>query len=228
MLAGEAMRAWGKLHGRKPAWRDSSDRYPLVVAEILLQKTKAADALPVWTSVLLRFPSADVLARADLNELRGMVHRLGLGSQRASRLRTAAAAIVNEDERITGLGPYGTGVLDLVDGRMPRKPPIDGNVARVLTRWRGFAFARGEPRKKRELAAFLADLLVAASTPDQALSLLYALVDLGATVCTPSKPSCPECPLLSSCVLAESSRCSTARSPVASAAASGGGTESET
>ena len=228
MLAGEAIQAWGSLHGRKPTWRDCSDRYPLVVAEILLQKTKAADALPIWTSVLFRFPSAEALAAADLSELRGLVRGLGLGSQRASRLRTAANAIVNNEGRIPGIGTYGNGVLDLAEGRMPRKPPIDGNVARVLTRWRGFAFERGEPRKKRELAAFLAEVLATALTPGRALSLLYALVDLGATVCTPSKPSCPECPLLPSCVLAESTRSSTARSPLARAVASGGGTESET
>ncbi len=197
---------WARKNGRQPPWRSAQGAYPVAVAEVLLQKTKAADVEPVWEQLIARFPTAEALADADANRIHRIVADLGLGAQRTARLKAMAKAL--EQGGLagpgSGLGPYGLAVASLSAGRQPSTVPVDGNLARVVSRFYGFRFDRGEPRKKPEVKAAVERLLNARRRPEAKLRALYALVDLGAAVCTPARPACEACPLSSTCAFANS------------------------
>lgn len=108
----------------------------------------------------------------------------------------------SEGVKIPGLGPYGSAILYLSSGQPPTTSPVDGNIARVITRLYGLSFARGEARKKPEVKTAVDSILSLQPSPDGALETVYALVDLGAAICTPHKPNCPACPLSELCTFA--------------------------
>lgn len=225
-----AVMSWANARGRRPAWRTAPDAYRLAVAEILLQKTKAEDVEPIWARLVLRYPTAQRLARARNGDIARLVAGLGLGRQRTERLKRMAAVMWREGPdalRLPGIGSYGSGLLRLSRGLDLRSAPVDGNVARVIARYSQLQFARGEPRKKPEVKKALMDLLGTRRRRRERLRLLYGLVDLGALVCRPANPACPECPLVAGCSHArEASR--KRRMARARARASGGGTASDT
>ncbi len=196
--------AWGRAAGRRPPWRVAGSPYALGTAEILLQKTKVEDAAPVWAAVMKAYPTAAAMANAAYSELYALVTGLGLGNQRTVRLKAMALAVCDgwPEDKVPGIGPYGSAIVALEQGRMPRVPPADGNIARVVCRLHELSFERGEPRKKPEVKQAVGELLMAAGDARSQLQALYALVDLGATVCTPNRPKCPVCPLLDVCAAA--------------------------
>ena len=193
-----ALIQWGKKHARRFPWR-SADAYGVAVAEVLLQKTRGEAVEPSWERLIRHYPDHSHLARARTATLVRLVAPLGLGEQRARRLTTMARS-ATRDEPLTGLGPYGRAVVALTSGQRTNEAPVDGNVARVLSRVTGWSWERGEPRKKPELRALAVDLM--SGPPRRGLAVLYALVDLGALICTPRNPHCPECPLVAMCVSA--------------------------
>ena len=189
---------WSTEHGRRPPWRKGADEYRLAVAEILLQKTRAVAVVPVWRRVTETFPSATDLAGAPPDALLAAVAPLGLGLQRRDRLQAMARALCRGEEQLPGLGTYGQSVIDLVLGRPAIAVPVDGNVARVLSRVLGVRWTKGEARKKPMIRDAARDLL---SGP-RPLETLYGLVDLGALVCLPARPRCPSCPIRPRCASA--------------------------
>lgn len=184
--------------GRSFPWRDSRDPYRLAVAEVLLQKTKAPDAEPVWSAVIERYPTAIALDRADPTDVHAVVASLGLGLQRTGRLQRAARAIVT-NEATPRLGPYGDAMVAMSLGNATQSAPIDGNVARVVQRVLGLKWDRGEPRKKPELRSGAWTLLESSGDAGERLRFMYGLLDFGATVCTARRPQCGSCPLASAC-----------------------------
>ena len=194
-----ALTRWGARAGRSLPWRYTGDTYELGTAEVLLQKTRAEAVLPVWKSLLGEYPTAEALMNADIDRVQQMVGGLGLGRQRAHRLINMSRAMRGLSGGSTGIGPYGSAMLALESGAHPNNPPVDGNIARVLSRCIGASWARGEARKKPEVREAAKRLML--STPKRnRLKLAYALVDLGALVCTPRNPRCTECPLSKWCV----------------------------
>lgn len=193
---------WSAVAGRTYPWRERRG-YTVAVAEILLQKTRGDAVEGIWRRVVERYPSPDRLARAQPAYLRRTVAPLGLGEQRASRLKLMARdwANVCRGGKVNGLGPYGLAIVRLSIGRRPSTVPIDGNIARVISRVHGFRYERGEPRKKPEVRGAVQSL-IDRRTPERSIEVLYALVDLGATVCTPRSPKCESCPLEPACVYA--------------------------
>ena len=198
--AARALARWGAAEGRTLPWRYSGDRYKLAVAEVLLQKTKAVAVVPIWRSVVGQYPTAGALACADYEEVRALVGPLGLGRQRAARLLAVAADLDGHPPQRTGIGPYGSAMLALESGLSPDEPPVDGNIARVLSRSIGAAWDRGEPRKKREVREAAHGWLTSVRGRRAKLQLAYALVDLGALICTPRNPRCSRCPISNQCL----------------------------
>jgi A/G-specific adenine glycosylase len=194
----QRLRGWGQRHARKLPWREAGV-YEVAVAEVLLQKTRGDAIEAYWLAVIAHYPDFEHLARARRATLSRIVAPLGLADQRAGRLIKMAETFV-AGEGTGGVGPYGRAVVALTAGQRVTHGPIDGNVARVLTRITGWAWPRGEPRKKPELKTLAAELV--SGPPKQALATLYALVDLGALVCTPRNPHCTECPLAKVCMSA--------------------------
>lgn len=187
---------WGREHGRQFPWRPMAG-YPLAVAEILLQKTRGSAALPIWERLIEDYSDPESLAGAPTKDVVRLVEPLGLGKQRAARLQSMARAWGEDFSSVPGLGPYGAGILSLAAGSVAT-PPVDGNVARVISRVQGLSFERGEPRKKREVIDTV-EVMLNATPADEQLNLAYALVDLGAGLCLPRKPKCAMCPLRPAC-----------------------------
>lgn len=196
------LREWHLSHRRDYPWRNRrSDVFPLAVAEILLQKTKATDAQEIWLRVLDRYPTKTALAKAPLHEVTEVVRKLGLGYQRAGRL-VSMARHLTDGRRLKdapGLGPYGKGIIALtLRGEIPEPVPVDGNIARVVSRYLDLRFEKGEPRKKPEVQTAVRDLITSCQSWERA-DLIYALVDLGESNCRPGVPRCACCPLLARC-----------------------------
>jgi A/G-specific adenine glycosylase len=194
---------WASRCGRRPPWRTTNDQYRLATAEILLQKTKGRDAEPVWRTLVERYPNACSLASASRDEIQALVGSLGLRQQRATRLTAMARAICNSHgqtaEKLPSLGPYGSAILALTSGVPHADPPVDGNIARIVGRLKGLSFERGEPRKKQQVKRAVSDLLDFREGTQEKLAVVYALVDLGDSVCRPARPACASCPISNWC-----------------------------
>lgn len=193
---------WARKNGRQPPWRQNNNPFKIAVAEILLQKTKAADIEVVWEQLTERFPTNLEMVDASDCELLDLVGSLGLGRQRTSRLK-AMAATWSEPypviDGVVGLGSWGKAIVSWSMGINSPTTPIDGNVTRFVTRYFGFQFVKGEPRKKPEVSNAVRQLLSGQETPAERLRLIYALVDLGFEICRPVNPNCRACPVSRGC-----------------------------
>ena len=202
----ERLLGWYAGHQRDLPWRNTSDPYAILVAEIMLQQTQVARVIPKYTRFLERFPTWEALAEAPL----GTVIRAweGLGyNRRAIRLQATARQVM---ERFEGHLPHNPRELEELDGvgRYTaaavacfafgiHTPVVDTNVRRVL----GRLLFSPQPAPERDItsaAISLLDGLPNGSAPSWSQSLM----DLGATVCTHAQPHCDVCPLRDPCVSA--------------------------
>ncbi len=185
-------------------WRRTSDPYCIWLSEIMLQQTRVAAAIPHYERFLEKFPTVHRLARAKAETVLGLWAGLGYYS-RARNLHGAAKQIVNRHDgkfprtleqalALPGIGSYtAAAVLSIAYNR-----PIavlDGNVARVLAR---IGAVRGDlraPALWRKLESAAQDLLASRTAGDWN----QAMMELGATVCTPKSPRCNECPVAAWC-----------------------------
>lgn len=171
----------------------------------MLQQTRVETVLGYYERFLERFPDVHHLASADPEEVRSAWS--GLGYYRRARLmHEAARAVVREHHghfpasvhglrELPGFGRYTAGAVASIAFDLPAAA-VDGNTARVISRWRGIEgdVSRGEA----ERAVWThAEALVRGQDPGE---LTQALIELGATVCLPRNPSCVRCPLAKSCV----------------------------
>jgi len=195
--------AWGENNTRHYPWRETSDPYSVLVAELMLRRTKAEQALPVYEAFMASYPTLSTLSDAAPSDIREILAPLGLNWRIENLVQLARAVNENRLDRIPesledlqllpGVGPYVAGVVRcLAYGRAA--PVLDTNVVRVLGRFFGLSLA-GEPRRKKEMLA-LATECVESKAPKQ---YTLALIDFGALVCTPSSPQCRQCPLRSKC-----------------------------
>jgi A/G-specific adenine glycosylase len=199
-----ALLRWYRAHRRDLPWRRSRDPYAIWISESMLQQTRVETVIPYYERFLARFPDARTLADADLDDV--LEEWTGLGYySRARNLHRAAAQLVRDHDgrlpddpdalrALPGVGRYTAGALASIAFDRP-EPIVDGNVARVLARVRDIhEDVRSAPVVKRlwQEAAELAD----GPSPGD---LNQALMELGATVCTPRRPRCSECPLRRHC-----------------------------
>jgi A/G-specific adenine glycosylase len=196
--------AWYADHRRDLPWRRTRDPYHIWVAEVMLQQTQVVTVMPYYERFLARFPTVEALAAASLDGVLKLWEGLGYYA-RARHLHAAARKVVAEfDGRVPdamddllslpGVGRYTAGaILSMAYGQ--DVPALDGNVRRVLSRL--FAVEEDVTRGagQRRLWALAEGLLL----PGQAGDLNQALMDLGATVCTPQSPMCDSCPLAEDC-----------------------------
>ncbi|MGC8916463.1 MAG: A/G-specific adenine glycosylase [Thermoanaerobaculum sp.] len=202
-MGAEALVTWF-WHRRRPfPWRTPfpRDPYLVVVSEVMLQQTQAARVAEFLPAFLARFPTLEALASAPEEEV--VAAFAGLGYYRRARLLHRLARAVGKDgwpqepetlAKLPGLGPYtAAAVAAFSFGKL--SPPVDGNLARIAARVLALDLPVGSPPLKRQAAAFAAGLATQAGTPE----IFEALMELGATVCTPRRPQCPVCPLAPSC-----------------------------
>jgi A/G-specific adenine glycosylase len=200
-----ALLAWYRAHRRDLPWRRTRDPYAIWISEAMLQQTRVETVIPYWHRFLERFPDLEALATADADDVIGCWAGLGYYS-RARNLQRAARVVMEEHggrlpeevdalRALPGIGRYTAGAVASIAYDRPA-PIVDGNVARVLTRWLGID---GDVRSRavQERLWQEAEQLVRGEDPG---SLNQALMELGAVVCTPRAPRCGDCPWTRSCV----------------------------
>jgi len=195
--------AWYDKNRRNLPWRENTDPYRVWVSEIMLQQTRVEAARGYFIAFLERFPDVKALAGVDLEAVYKAWEGLGYYS-RARRLWEAAQTVAKagafpqnygEWIELPGVGAYtAAAIASICFGE--RALAVDGNVTRVVMRWRGMRdFATSPSAKRAVLEAgqvFLTD-----GRPGDGNQ---ALMELGATVCIPGAPRCALCPLQASCV----------------------------
>ena len=196
---------WYDVHQRELPWRQTRDPYAIWLSETMLQQTRVDTVIPYWERFLQSFPTVDQLAKAETDEVYALWQGLGYYS-RARNLMKAARQIVSEHggslpadpealRGLAGIGRYTAGAVASIAFQL-EEPLVDGNVIRVLSR----RFGIEEPITDRQILesfwTISADLVQGSRPGD----LNQAVMELGATVCTPRSPHCGECPLGRACV----------------------------
>jgi len=197
--------AWYAAKRRDLPWRRTRDPYRILVAEYLLQRTRIASGTPYYERFLMRFPTVQDLAAASLDDVLAVWEGLGFYG-RAKRLHAAARVIVAEHAgkvppsyevlaALPGIGPYTAGAIASIAFGIVA-PAVDGNVLRVLARlFRIHEDVTGVVVRRRLIE--LAATLVSSDAPG---AFNQAIMELGATICTPTRPACDRCPLENQCL----------------------------
>ncbi len=197
--------AWFDDHGRKDLpWQRDISPYRVWVSEIMLQQTQVATVIPYFERFMERFPTVERLASAPQDEVLHLWTGLGYYA-RARNLHRAAKQIVDDYagdfpesvEALTtlpGIGRSTAGAIASIAMGL-RAPILDGNVKRVLARHHAVAGWPGETATANRLWSF-----AEAHTPQQRVNdYTQAIMDLGATLCTRTKPACERCPIRTTC-----------------------------
>jgi A/G-specific adenine glycosylase len=205
--------AWYDRHRRRLPWRpppgEAADPYRVWLSEIMLQQTGVKTVGPYFEKFVARWPDVEALGSASLDDVLRMW--AGLGYYSRARNLHACAVAVRRDHRgvfpdteeglrtLPGIGPYtAAAIAAIAFGR--RTMPVDGNIERVVSRL--FAVEEPLPQAKpliQELATTLLGETRAGDEKSRAGDSAQALMDLGASICTPKKPACALCPLNDDC-----------------------------
>jgi A/G-specific adenine glycosylase len=195
---------WYDACHRDLPWRRTRDPYAIWVSETMLQQTRVETVLPYYERFLARFPDVATLAEADLEDVYTLWTGLGYYS-RARNLHAAARRVVSHHggrlpgdagalRELPGIGRYTAGALASI--AFDREEPlVDGNVVRVLARRFAIREDVGERGVMERFWSIATDLVRGPRPGD----LNQALMELGATVCTPRAPRCGACPLRAAC-----------------------------
>jgi A/G-specific adenine glycosylase len=190
--------AWYDVHARDLPWREDRDPYRVWLSEIMLQQTRVAAVIEHYREFLRRFPTVQKLAAARTSSV--LAAWSGLGYYRRARMMHAAAKTIVRElggnfpntasalRALPGVGRYTSAAIASIAFAEP-VAVVDGNVERVLQRFSG---TRLEPEKIWKAAE---DLLDRQRPGD----FNQAMMELGATVCTPRTPSCLTCPVVDHC-----------------------------
>jgi len=211
LISLKRLESWFQRQKRVLPWRDQPSIYRVWISEIMLQQTQVVAVVPYFEKFIARFPSVEVLAKASEEEV--MKYWAGLGYySRARNLRLAAQEIVRSgrfpDTReawleLPGIGPYTAGAILSIATHQPI-PILDGNVERVLSRLRCVSRKNGDVAFKSRLWR-ISEIFVTAADRHQIDPSItnQALMELGATLCSPRKPACLLCPLQELCRAAQ-------------------------
>lgn len=201
-----ALLNWYAKHGRKDLpWHEPRTAYRVWVSEIMLQQTQVKTVIPYYELFMQRFPNAESLAKAELDDVLHLWTGLGYYA-RARNLHKSAKIIVNEykgefprdHEQLNALPGIGrsTASAILAQAYGDRHAILDGNVKRVLSRYYAVEGWPGKKDVENQLWEYAEQ-----NTPNIHLAdYTQAIMDLGATLCIRSKPVCEQCPLQESCV----------------------------
>lgn len=204
---GALLLAWYDRHRRQLPWRalpgERRDPYRVWLSEIMLQQTTVKAVGPYFQKFTARWPSVAALGSASLDDVLRMWAGLGYYS-RARNLHACAATVLREHggvfpdteeglRALPGIGPYTAAAIAAIAFDR-HTMPVDGNIERVVSRL--FAVEEPLPKAKPQIQALATTLLLWDS---RAGDSAQALMDLGATICTPKKPACALCPLNDDC-----------------------------
>ena len=200
--------SWWDIHRRSLPWRapagEAADPYRVWLSEILLQQTTAAGAAPYFQNFVAHWPDIDALAAAPLEAIMQAFAGLGYYS-RARNLHACAKTIAARGGRfprdeaelraLPGVGPYTAAAIAAIAFDAPAAP-VDGNIARIVSRLHAFETPIASNRPAIDAAA-------RALTPSaRSGDFAQAMMDIGSAICTPRNPDCGRCPLRPGCAAA--------------------------
>jgi A/G-specific adenine glycosylase len=191
----EALLEWYERVRRPLPWRETRDPYALLVSEVMLQQTQALRVVPYYERWLLRFPGVDSLAEASRRDVLALWSGLGY-NRRALALQNACREVAARGwpvdlKTLPGVGPYTAAAVGSFAWDRDAAA-VDTNVRRVIERWDGIA------HPPAALARRATEWLPAG----RAAAFNQAMMELGATVCTPRAPRCDACPVEEGCATA--------------------------
>jgi A/G-specific adenine glycosylase len=207
---GDTVVVWQKKHGRHDLpWQNTQDPYAVWLSEIMLQQTQVVTVREYFARFMARFPTVAELAAAHQDEVLGLWSGLGYYS-RARNMHRAAQDVValhggvfpRDSETLQTLPGIGRSTAAAVASLCFGEPIaiLDGNVKRVLTRYLGFKDDLASSRIEKELWAIAQTMLPQRDVKLAMPRYTQGVMDLGATVCTPKKPQCIQCPVGDACV----------------------------
>lgn len=197
---------WFEKHGRKTLpWQINIDPYRVWVSEIMLQQTQVSTVIDYFQRFMKQFPDIKTLAKTPLDEVLPLWSGLGYYA-RARNLHRCAQIVVEQYEgqfpntlegltALPGIGKSTAGAI-LSIAFKKQAAILDGNVKRVLQRFFGIREWYGEPATLKQLW----DIAETLTPKTKTAEYTQAMMDLGAMVCTRSKPKCDLCPLQQSCI----------------------------
>lgn len=194
---------WGRRNFKDFPWRFEDDPWLTLVAEFMLQRTRAVQVVPVFNEFCQRFPTAENLVHAGDEVARDITDRLGLHwrgpllvelARKVAALGGAPPESMDELRAFTGVGMY-TAASWLSLHRGIRAVIIDANVARWLSRMTGLPYNR-DPRHVRWVQELAERLTPRRSFRDYN----YAVLDFTMTICVPRRPRCDVCPVCADCL----------------------------
>ncbi|PPC81217.1 MAG: A/G-specific adenine glycosylase [Methylotenera sp.] len=198
--------SWQKIHGRHDLpWQNTTDPYAIWVSEIMLQQTQVSAVIGYYAKFMARFPTIADLANATQDEV--LQHWSGLGYySRARNLHHAAQTMMDEHagqfpqdfntiQTLSGIGrSTAAAIASFAFNQV--QTILDGNVKRVLARHFAISGWTSAPKTEKTLWQLAESLL----PQSDMVAYTQGLMDLGATICTRSKPKCTACPLVSTCM----------------------------
>lgn len=204
LSANEVLR-WFDLHGRHDLpWQHDISPYRVWVSEIMLQQTQVTTVIPYYQRFMQRFPDVTALAQAPVDDVLHLWTGLGYYARARNLLKTAQIvsnehgghfpATLQQLSDLPGIGRSTAGAI-LAISLGQRGVILDGNVKRVLCRYYAVPGWSGDNATQKRLWQLADD----ATPADRVADYTQAMMDLGATVCTRSKPACHRCPLASNC-----------------------------
>ncbi len=198
-----SLMAWWRRNGRQFPWRETSDPYRILVSEVLLHRTRAEQARMLFVEFIKQYPTPETLAESDPIKLQRILHPVGL-FWRTRLLRKMAEVLLTEYEgeipkdirrlkSLPGISDYIAAAVACFAFGKP-EPILDTNTVRIIGRVHGFRIMDSSRRNNQFRAAYRSMM-----DTNHAREFNYAMIDLGALVCTPKNPKCSVCPLVNGC-----------------------------
>ncbi len=209
---------WYNENRRRLPWRanpgDQADPYAVLVSELMCQQTRVETVIPHYQRWMSRWPTIEALCDADVQDALQMWTGLGY-YRRARNLLKAAQEAVNlhgglpADHnallKLSGVGPYTAGALASIAFGIP-SALVDGNVARVLSRWFAIDSDVSKGPGRRKVWRHADELLLEPVAHNDPGTWNQALMELGALTCTPRRPNCAICPVSQWCQARQTGR----------------------
>jgi A/G-specific adenine glycosylase len=197
---------WGRANERRFPWRETDNAYHILVAEMMLRRTNAAQVVPTYLEFVRRYPTPQILATASRKDVMLVLQRLGL-EWRADNIQKMAAVLSTRFRgkvpttfsgirELPGAGDYVASAVCCFAFRKPI-PIVDANTVRVAGRYFGFE-THPESRRRGDVREAIATITPKRGTQ----SYNWRLLDFAALICRPVNPVCPSCPVATLCKFA--------------------------
>ena len=194
--------AWNYSGGKQYPWREAQSEFHALIAEILLQRTKAEQVIPVYRAFIKTFPSIKELSRSSAGRIKEIILPLGL-SWRSKKLKELGRVLYTENKgnipgdyetllKLPGVGPYSAAAFLSLHNNRPATI-IDSNIIRLYGRFFGFK-TDAEIRRNKHLI----NLLERITPRKESKKFNYSLLDLSRSICK-LRPVCCSCPLSNKC-----------------------------